>query len=190
MLKKFYPNTIYTDIIYHNNCDLLVDARNMPFADKSIGVFFLHNVFHHIPDVEEFLNEAKRCLKKNGIIYIIDPHNSFFSQLIYRYFHHENFNTSAEWKFESKDLQTDSNQALSWIVFERDLKIFNKKFSELQVIKKSSFSFLSYILSGGFNYSFNVPHFIIKLIYKLESFFHIFMKKFTGLFCEVLIKKL
>ena len=82
-LKEVYPNTLYTDIEKHDNCDLVVDARKMPFNDESVNIFFLHNVFHHISNIEIFFKEAKRCLKKNGLIYIIDPHNSYFSKSIH-----------------------------------------------------------------------------------------------------------
>ena len=189
-LKEVYPNTIYTDIESHQNCDLVVNAIDMPFDDESINFFFLHNVFHHIPNIEKFLVEAKRCLKKGGLIYIIDPHYSYFSKLIYKYFHHEKFETSLSWKFESNNPQQDSNQALAWIVFERDYDLFKKKFKNFQIIDKKYFSFLTYIISGGFNHNFNLPILFFKISVFFEKIFKFFMKKYLGLFCEILIKKL
>ena len=44
----------------------------MPFENNSIDVFFLQNVFHHIPDINNFLREADRCLKKNGYFLIME----------------------------------------------------------------------------------------------------------------------
>lgn len=189
-LKDIYQNTLYTDIESHDNCDLVVDATNMPFEDEGIDVFFLHNVFHHIPNIEKFFLEARRCLKKNGIIYIIDPHNSFFSKFIYKYFHHEIFDTKSNWKFISKNPQTDSNQALAWIVFTRDINQFNTKFVDLKLIQKKYFSFLTYIVSGGVNNNLKLPIFFLKLSNLFEKIFKLFMKKYLALFCEILIKKL
>ena len=34
----------------------------MPFENESIDIFFLHNVFHHIPDIEKFFNEVRTDL--------------------------------------------------------------------------------------------------------------------------------
>ena len=50
-LKDIYQNTLYTDIESHDNCDLVVDATNMPFENEGIDVFLLHNFFHHIPNI-------------------------------------------------------------------------------------------------------------------------------------------
>ena len=36
-LKEVYPNTIYTDIDKHENCDLVVNATDMPFENESIN---------------------------------------------------------------------------------------------------------------------------------------------------------
>ena len=189
-LKQFYKNTIYTDIELHDNCDLIVDAQKMPFENNSIDVFFLQNVFHHIPDINKFLKEADRCLKKNGIVYIIDPHNSLFSSIVYKFFHHEEFDVKGKWTFLSKNPQNDSNQALSWIVFERDLKQFNDKFPKFNIIHKSYFSFLSYIITGGLNHNFKLPKLFVKIIDIFEVLLRSFMKKFLGLYCCVILKKL
>jgi len=188
-LKDVYPNTLCTDIEKHDNCDLVVDALNMKFKEESVDIFFLHNVFHHIPDVEKFLNDAKKALKKGGLIYIIDPHKSFFSKIIYKYFHHEKFDTSSTWKFKSEDPQLDSNQALAWIVFERDLDLFKIKFKNLEIIEKNYFSFLTYIVSGGLNYNLKIPLIFFKISVTFEKIFKPLMRKYLGLFCEILIKK-
>ena len=189
-LKEFYKDTIYTDIENHENCDLVVDAQVMPFENNSIDAFFLQNVFHHIPDISNFLTEADRCLKKNGIIYIIDPHNSIFSHFIYKYFHHEQFDLKGNWKFLSNDPQSDSNQAMSWIVFERDLSTFNKKFPNFKIIHKSYFSFLNYLISGGINYNFKIPKLTLTIINFFEKLLKNFMKRYLGLYCCIIIKKL
>ena len=189
-LKEVYPNTLYTDIEKHGNCDLVANALNMPFKEESIDMLFLHNVFHHIPDVEKFLNDANKVLKKGGLIYIIDPHKSFFSKIIYKYFHHEKFDTLSSWKFNSADPQRDSNQALAWIVFERDLDFFKARFKNLEIIEKKYFSFLTYLVSGGFNYKIRIPMFFLKILFIFEKIFKALMRKYLGLFCEILIKKL
>ncbi len=49
------------------------NALNLPFEDEKFDSIFSLAVFHHIPTVEErikFLKEAKRVLKKNGILKI------------------------------------------------------------------------------------------------------------------------
>ena len=63
----------------------------------------------------------------------------------------------------------DSNQALAWIVFERDKKLFEKKFNNLKILEKKYFSFLTYIVSGGLNYNSRVPNIFFKISIFLEK---------------------
>ena len=189
-LKKYYPNLISSDIEKHSNCDFIANAKDLPFDKESIDVIFLHNVFHHIDDIDKFFKQADKCLRKNGIIYLIDPNYSCFSKIIYKYFHHEKFDLNADWKFNSSNPQLDSNQALSWIVFERDIEIFKNRYPNFKIIEKKSFSFLTYLLSGGFNYNINLPKFLCKIIFKIDNYLSFFMKNYLGLFQKIIIKKL
>jgi SAM-dependent methyltransferase len=151
-LKEVIPQVITSDI-YEGVAELKIDARSIPFADGEIRGLFLASVLHHVPDVEAFFAEAYRVLCVNGICAIVEPCNTPFARLFYRHFHHEPFLPDVpSWQFTQSDAMLDSNQALSWIVFERDKEKFRNLFPGFSVEKKVFLPTLGYILSGGVNY--------------------------------------
>lgn len=52
------------------------DAVHIPFKDNFFNLIFCVNAIHHFSDKENFLNESKRTLTKNGMlaIFSVDPH--------------------------------------------------------------------------------------------------------------------
>jgi SAM-dependent methyltransferase len=151
-LKEIIPQVITSDI-YDGVAELEIDARSIPFAGGEIRGLFLASVLHHVPDVEAFFSEAYRVLCLNGICAIVEPCNTPFARLFYRHFHHEPFLPDAHsWRFAQSDAMMDSNQALSWIVFERDQEKFRELFPGFAVERKIFLPTLGYILSGGVNY--------------------------------------
>jgi SAM-dependent methyltransferase len=83
-LKEIYPSVITSDIMPLSVCDMQFSAHEMPFENNSLKAIFMLNVLHHIPDNEQFLQEAQRTLQKGGFIYMIEPANTFFSRFIYK----------------------------------------------------------------------------------------------------------
>jgi len=51
------------------------DGLNLPFKDCSFDAVFVGQVLHHFPDVEEPLKEINRILKKNRILFNIEPND-------------------------------------------------------------------------------------------------------------------
>ncbi len=149
-LKDVVPAVLTSDILPYEGVDQIVDATKMPFKDGELRAIFMLNVLHHIPDAEIFFSEAARCLKPGGRILIVDQYPGFISKFILKYFHHEPFNESAEqWKFESTGPLSGANGALAWIVFFRDISMFQKKFPTLSVNKIETHTPLRYWLCGG-----------------------------------------
>jgi len=151
-LKEVVPEVITSDV-YDGVAELKIDARSIPFADGEIKGLFLASVLHHVPDVEAFFSEAHRVLCVDGICAMVEPCNTSFSRFFYRHFHHEPFLPDARtWQFEQADAMMDSNQALSWMIFERDEERFKRLFPGLRVERKTFLPTLGYLLSGGINY--------------------------------------
>jgi len=51
-----------------------------------------------------------------------------------------------------------ANQALSYIVFKRDVHLFLKKYPQLELVEQKVFSnYLRYLLSGGLNFRQILP---------------------------------
>lgn len=45
-----------------------LDAQQLPFDDKSFDVILLYEAIYYIPQPEKFIEEARRVLKKNGVL--------------------------------------------------------------------------------------------------------------------------
>lgn len=61
------------------NCNLgRADARNLPFHDESFEVVFILDVLEHIEEKDIVINEIHRVLKKNGIVILSGPTESWF----------------------------------------------------------------------------------------------------------------
>src|SRR5215472_6094339 len=149
-VKEVIPEIVTSDTLPYSGVDRVIDATRMPFQNDSLKAIFMLNVFHHIPDVAAFLKEAERCLKPEGRLLIVDQHPGWIGWPIYRFLHHEGFDSKAEeWRFQSSGPLSGANGALAWIVFNRDRDKFQARFPALQLVKYQPHTPLRYWLSGG-----------------------------------------
>jgi SAM-dependent methyltransferase len=149
-VKEVIPEIITSDLVPYEGIDRLVDATHLPFLDRSLRIICMLNVFHHIPDVARFFEEAQRCLVPGGKIFIHDQHLGWISGPILRHFHHEPCRSNAsDWSFQSSGPVSGANGALAWIVFKRDLDHFQARFPGLKLEKYLPHSPLRYWLAGG-----------------------------------------
>ena len=149
-VKEMIPEILTSDTLPYSGVDRVIEARAMPFQESSLKAIFMLNVFHHIPDVAAFLKEAERCLKPEGRLLIVDQHPGWIGWPIYRFLHHEPFNSKAEsWQFQSTGPLSGANGALAWIVFQRDRDRFNSLFPLLEILRYEPHTPLRYWLSGG-----------------------------------------
>lgn len=156
-LRLLRPDIITTDVV-PGKVKLLVDGRQLPFRDESVRALLLTHVFHHIPDTAAFLAEAARVLTPNGVISIVDCAHTPFSRFFFGRIHPEPYRDDArEWSFPAGHTMLDSNQALTWIVFERDRDAFEARFPSLRIERRRWLPWLSYLLSGGVNLRSLVP---------------------------------
>ena len=176
-----------TDVFFNSNTDFKLNAMDIgkDFENK-ISNLILVNVFHHISDPELFLKSAEKSLLSGGRIIMIEPSNNYWSRLVYKFVGHETFDRNQiEWKFDSKDPLLDSNQALSWIIFERDYEKFKKLFPMFSLIKKKNMMPFTYLLSGGHSFNTRIGKFI-KIIRKFGRFL---FDKNMGIFNLICLEK-
>ncbi|MFC1610889.1 class I SAM-dependent methyltransferase [Myxococcota bacterium] len=149
-VKDVIPEMTTSDVIPYEGVDEVVNAVQMSFDEDSLRGIFMLNVFHHIPDVDAFLCEARRTLRSGGRILIVDQYPGLFSRFIFRYAHHEPFDPDAtEWAFASDGPLSSANGALAWIVFLRDQQEFERRHPELQMTRFEPHSPVRYWLAGG-----------------------------------------
>lgn len=181
-LKEIEPKVICSDIIDLPSNDMTFSALDMPFDDKSVGGIFMIDTMHHIPDSEQFLNEASRILVKGGKIIMIEPANSIWGRFIYKNFHHEPFHPGGNWSIPSIGPLSGANGALPWIVFIRDNEKFKKKFPNLKIDSIEYLNPLTYLFSGGVSRSQLFPDitypaikYLDKLLPKISKQLSMFM---------------
>ena len=187
-LKEIIPSVITSDINTIPNIDMVFSATNMPFEDNSISAIFMIDAFHHFSDVEEFFRESERVLKENGKIVMIEPWNTIFSRFIYTKFHHELFDPKIDWTFPSSGPLSGSNMALPWIVFSRDQKKFNMKFSNFTLKNMDLHTPFMYLFSGGFSRKQMLPEIFDSLLNCIDNLPSFLMKKFA-MFATIEIEK-
>tara|TARA_B100000242_G_scaffold273177_1_gene226623 strand:+ start:143 stop:865 length:723 start_codon:yes stop_codon:yes gene_type:complete len=177
-----------TDIFLTSNTDFKLNAMDIgENFENEISNIILVNVFHHISDPELFLKSAEKSLLSGGRIIMIEPSNNYWSRFIYKLIGHEPFNTrQVDWKFESNDPLLDSNQALSWIIFERDYEKFKNLFPKFSLIQNKNIMPFSYLLSGG--HSFNTR--VGRLIRITRNFERLFFDKYLGIFNLICLEKI
>jgi len=156
--KNHLPHLITGDVLPSRFIDVCFDARHLPYKPDSLRGIVMLNVFHHIPSAGLFLADAQRCLKRGGVVVMIEPWITVWSHLIYKLLHHEATNTlQPGWDFESTGPLSGANQALPWIVFKRDRLHFERDFSNLRIEAIRLHTPLRYLASGGLSRKATVP---------------------------------
>ena len=148
-LKQIHPEIVATDITT-GRVDLVCDARELPLPAGSVRALFLAHVYHHIPDIRLFLNEARRVLTPGGVISIIDCAHTPFGRFFFSAIHPEPYDSrTRDWSFPEGDSLLDSNQALTWITLTRDRAQFLAEFPEFEIEGPELLPWFSYLGSGG-----------------------------------------
>jgi len=177
-IKELRPEIVTSDVTT-GMVDLVIDGRKLPFANESVQALLLTHVFHHIPDVGQFFAEASRVLVPGGVISMVDIPHTPFARFFFSRVHPEPYDDHApEWSFPEGHTMLDSNQALTWIVLDRDKDAFRSRFPELRLERRRYLPWLSYLLSGGVNLRSFVPGPAIRFMPALDWL----LKPLDGLF--------
>lgn len=187
-VKEVIPNVITSDIVCLSGLDRCFSALKMPFADGMVDAFLMIDVLHHFDDAKGFFREAERCLKPGGKIIMVEPANTLWSRFIYRNFHHETFDPTADWNLAKGSPLYSANGALPWIIFCRDRVIFEKKFSGLKITGLEFHTPFRYLISGGVSFRQLSPDFVYPFIKAAEWLLSPF-NKILGMFLTIEIEK-
>jgi len=187
-IKEVIPNVITSDILELPNVDKVFSVLDMPFEQGSVDAFFMVDVLHHITDPRAFFREALRCLRAGGRIVMIEPANTWWSRFIYKNFHHELFDTQAQWEQEASGPLSHGNGALAWIIFSRDREIFGQEFPSLTIASMRNHTPLRYSLSGGLTLRQLIPSFTYPVVKAVEYLLSPF-DNLLGMFQTIEIQK-
>lgn len=188
IFKRIYPKSITSDVVAGPGIDKVFFAEKIPFKNDSLSAIYMLNVLHHIKDPAKGLKEMQRVLKKNGKIIMIEPYNSFWSRFIYKNFHHEVFDPKAGWRVKGKGRLSDANDALPWIIFVRDRKLFEQRFPNLKIVKIEPHTPFMYLLSGGLSKPQLIPNTLYKYACSVEDFLTP-LNHYLGMFVTIVLEK-
>jgi len=184
---NYFPQFIRSDILHVNNVNIVCDGHHFPFTSGVLHAILMINVLHHIHDPAEFFHEAARCLRIGGVISMIEPWNTCWSNFVYSHLHHEPFNPAdLQWDFESVGPLSGANGAVPWIIFSRDRNVFERKFPQLSIDLIQPIMPVSYLFSGGVSLKSLMPGFLYPVWRCLEKK----IQAKTGMFALIVIKKI
>lgn len=164
-----------TDCYHHPWIDRVVDAMELPYENNSIDFLILSNVIHHIASPILFFEEAKRVLRKNGLILINDVKCSLFVRILFRLLNHEGYSYDMDifnraLLVNNPDQPWSANNAVSDLLFS-DQEKFHKE-TGLKIIKDTPAEFFVFLLSGGISSEFRtikLDRKILTILDKLDS---------------------
>ena len=154
-VRETVPGVLATDIVPADHLDCVLDAGNMDLADSSVHAFYLQNVFHHFPRPSAFFTELERTLAPGGGAILIEPASGLIASWLYpRLFATEGYDKhTGSWDTPVDGPMIGANQALSYLVFDRDYARFEREHPMLEVVHRDVLgSWLRYLLSGGLNF--------------------------------------
>lgn len=171
-IRESDQDVLATDVVPAPHLDRVVDAQAMDFADGSVRSVFGQHCFHHLPDPEAFFAELCRVCPPGGGTVLVEPYWSPVANVLFkRLFASEDYDKSAPaWSTTGSGAMSGANQALSYIVFERDRERFERLFPALEIVHQAPITnHLRYLLSGGLNFKQLVPDFLSRALKGAET---------------------
>jgi SAM-dependent methyltransferase len=188
-MRRYVDRLITSDILHVPQLDLVLDARHIPLADRSLKAIAMTNVLHHVPDVASFFREAARVVRPGGALVMIEPWVTPWSRVIYGTLHHEPFHPNAtDWQISGSGPLSAANGALPWILFERDRARFEREFPAWRVASIDPGMPLRYLLSGGFTWHGLMPSWTSGTWRRVEKALGPLARKF-GMFARIVVSR-
>jgi SAM-dependent methyltransferase len=174
LMKDSIPDVVVTDVKFARHLDLVIDALAMPFPDGSVRVFYGLECFHHLARPEDFFRELSRTLAPGGGCILIEPYYGPIARRLYAgLFDSEGFDPGQkEWSAAEPAMgpMRGANQALSYVVFARDRRIFEARYPELKLVMERPLNnYLRYLVSGGLNFRPLLPAALAPLLRVCEA---------------------
>jgi SAM-dependent methyltransferase len=171
-MADLYPDVIATDVVPVPFAQVVLSAEEMPFGDGTLRSVYGINVFHHLSQPRRFFRECNRVLRPGGGVVLIEPYYGPLARFVFRNLHgSERFDPSVpSWEAgAATGPMSGANQALSWVVFTRDRRRFEREYPELELVVDRPHTHLRYLLSGGVNFRQLIPSSFGGAVAKLEE---------------------
>lgn len=155
--KDIFPWVETSDVRAATGVDRVIDGAKLPYEADSLDGLIAKDALHHIPDPHAHFAEVARVLKPGARAVYVEPNWNRLSRFIFSTFHPEPFQPGVSSWTREHSAPMDSNQALAYIVFERDLKLFRESYPALRLMESTPCNGLAFLLSGGVHSRTPVP---------------------------------
>jgi len=194
--KRLFPEVISTDLIPCPWLDVVADAQALPFQTSTVTNVLGLDVLHHLAAPMKFLREAQRILVPGGRLVLVEPWITPVSRIIYRHFHQEDCDLSAQpWKLQDPGTAQekkafDGNQAIPYLLFgaknrERTLAAL----PSLECLQAEPFCLFAYLLSFGFKPMNLLPEILYPSVSRLERLSLPLWRRFAALRVLLVLEK-
>ncbi len=170
-IRETDPDVLATDVVDSPDLDRVLDAQAMDLPADSVHALYGQNCFHHFPEPARFFDEVIRVVRPGGGFILVEPyHGPIAAFLFKRMFSTEGFDKEMPgWNVPMEGPMNGANQALSYIVFNRDRKLLADRYPQLEIVYQAPLSnYLRYLLSGGLNFRQLAPNAFIPLLKGVE----------------------
>lgn len=170
------PSLKLTDVVKHPWIDEQVDAMNLPYEPESLDAIICSHMIHHIASPVAFFKQAKRALKKGGLILVSEIYTSLMMKALLRMMRHEGWSYDID-IFDEKQVANDpsdpwsANCAIPQLLFS-DPARFSEAVPGMQIERHELTECLTFPLSGGViakTKTFLLPMWALKLVHKLDQ---------------------
>jgi SAM-dependent methyltransferase len=165
--KRLRPGWLISDVRQSIGVDLVVDAKQLPFAEGQFDLIYAIDVIHHIENLKDMFDEIHRVLKPGGIFFIREPYWGPFAQIVWRMFHPEDFSVNRLFKGNLDQDPMAGNQALAQALIKKKSRVPSNLFhEELMLHRIGEMTGLAFLLSGGATFRTKFPR---NLLIKLDN---------------------
>lgn len=165
------PGIISTDISDKTDAHVVADAHSLPFADGVFSNVVGIDVLHHFGKPVVALAEAARVLQSGGRMILVEPWAGPLATIFYRYIHHEDCSSVEDpWAapfIDGKDAMA-GNATIPKAILHDHAAELPQRLPQFRLIQTEPFSFLSYLLTGGFQ-NWGLPVTVIARLVRIES---------------------
>jgi SAM-dependent methyltransferase len=171
-LRELAPKIVTSECVAVPGVQRVVDACAIArsFGEGDLDAICAVNVFHHLPDVSNFLRGASRVLRPEGRIVLVEPWFTPVGQWFHRVIHHEPcINEAADWRVVGEGRMLAANTRLPTSVFRDSDERFRRDFPLLRILKREPFHKWLYLLSGGLRLNTRVPRRLARALVGWDS---------------------
>lgn len=192
--KNSFKNIFLSDVVFSHHSDTVCDAHFLPFKNKNFSNIIAIDTFHHLENPLIFIKEASRILTNGGRMALIEPLVTPISQILYKFFHHEDCSTNINpfqiiTPDQKRNPLKDGNNGLPTVFFLKKKDSFHKKFPELKIVKFQRLSLFVYPLTGGYKNWCLIPSVLVKSLLKVENLLLPLLGRLMALRMLVVIEK-